>query len=254
MRRLLPSGERGANKSALTGGPERIMSASALATNPRGFDNSDKLLLAVSLLCGIAYLAARSLEPYPGNVIIKCLSVAPLALLAFRSLRNRDGFILGVSLLFSSLGDVFLALDANRLFVFGLGSFLIAHLLYVALFVRSWPKPLTATAAQKILVALLMLYSATMLVWLWPSLGSLAAPVAVYLCAIAAMCVTATLAGLRTRRVVVGALMFILSDSLIAIGKFKMPVQYGDYLVWGTYYAGQLLIAAGFLREKMRIK
>ena len=229
------------------------MSASALATSSRRFATSDKLLLGVSLACGIAYLIARGLEPYPANVIVKALSVSPLALLAFHLLRNRDGLILGVSLLFSSLGDVFLALDGEKLFVFGLGSFLIAHLLYVALFVRNWPKPLRASVAQKILVAILSLYSAAMLVWLWPNLGSLGLPVAVYLCAITAMGVMATLAGFQTRWTVIGALLFILSDSLIAIGKFKSPVAAGDYLVWGTYYLGQLLIVLGFLREKMRI-
>ena len=230
------------------------MSASALATNSRRFDASDKLLLVVSLACGVAYLLARSLEPYTGNVIVKAFSVSPLALLAFHLLRNREGLILGASLLFSSLGDVFLAVDGEKLFVFGLGSFLIAHLLYVALFARNWPKPLTASKAQKLLVALLTIYSAAMLVWLWPSLGSLGLPVAVYLCAITAMGVAATLADFQTRWIVTGAVLFILSDSLIAIGKFKTPIAAGDYLVWGTYYLGQLLIAVGFLREKMRIE
>jgi uncharacterized membrane protein YhhN len=229
------------------------MSASAPATNPRRFDAGDKLLLALSLACGVAYLVTRGLGPFPGSVVVKVLSVSALALLALRSLRSRDGLILCVSLLFSSLGDMFLALDAGELFVFGLGSFLTAHLLYVALFVRSWPKPLTASAGQKLLVALLILYGAAMFVWLRPGLGGRAAPVAVYLIAITAMCVAATLAGLRTRWIVAGALLFILSDSLIAIGKFKTPVEYGDYLVWSTYYAAQLLIAAGFLREKMAI-
>ncbi|HEX8185293.1 MAG TPA: lysoplasmalogenase [Blastocatellia bacterium] len=228
------------------------MSASAPATNSRRFDASDKLLLGVSLACGIAYLIARALEPYPAGVIVKFFSVSPLALLAFRSLRSRDGLILGVSLLFSSVGDVFLALGAERLFVFGLGSFLIAHLLYIALFVRNWPKPFKSSAAQKRVVALLTLYSAAMLAWLWPGLGRLGLPVTVYLCAITAMGVTATLAGFQTRRVITGALLFILSDSLIAIDKFKTPVEYGDYLIWGTYYLGQLLIVTGFLREKMR--
>jgi uncharacterized membrane protein YhhN len=230
------------------------MSASAIATNPRRFDVGDKLLLTLSLVCGAAFLVARSLEPYPGSVVVKGFSVLPLALLAFHSLRSRDGFILGASLLFSSLGDVFLALDAEKLFVFGLGSFLIAHLLYVGLFVRNWPKPLTSRAGQRLLVALLVLYGATMLVWLWPNLGSLAAPVAVYLITIIVMGVTATLAGFQTRWIVAGALLFIISDSMIAISKFKMPVDYGDYLVWGTYYAAQFLIAVGFLREKMRIE
>jgi uncharacterized membrane protein YhhN len=229
------------------------MSASALAKKMQRLDNGDKLLLAVSLACGIAYLVTRGLEPYPGNVVVKGLSVSPLAALAFRLLRNREGVMLGASLLFSSLGDVILAIDGGKLFVFGLGSFLIAHLLYVALFARSRPEPSTAGALQKLAVALLTLYGCAMLVWLWPDLGRLGLPIAIYLCAIIAMGVTATLAGFQTRMVVYGAALFIFSDSLIAVGKFKTPVEYGDYLVWGTYYLGQLLIAVGFLREKTGI-
>ncbi|HVG18306.1 MAG TPA: hypothetical protein VNI02_04575 [Blastocatellia bacterium] len=38
---------------------------------------------------------------------------------------------------------------------------------------------------------------------------------------------------------------------------FEVPrqrLEYGDYLALGAYYAGQFSIAAGFLREKMRIE
>ena len=55
----------------------------------------------------------------------------------------------GNSLLFSSLGDVFLGLDAEKLFVFGLSSFLLAHLLYMVLFIRNRRKPLTSSTGQK---------------------------------------------------------------------------------------------------------
>jgi uncharacterized membrane protein YhhN len=229
------------------------MSASALTRSPTRFDAIDKLLVTMSVACGTAYLITRGLAPYPGDAIVKTLSVLSLAFVAFHSLRTRDGFLLGVSLLFSSLGDLFLAIDGEKLFLFGLGSFLIAHLLYIALFARNWPTPLSATTGQRLLVACLTIYSAAMLWWLWRDLGSLKLPVAVYLSAITTMGAAAALAGFETRWIIIGALLFVFSDSLIAIGKFKSPVGYGNYLVWGSYYLAQVLIAAGFLREKARI-
>jgi uncharacterized membrane protein YhhN len=157
-----------------------------------------------------------------------------------------------VSLLFSSLGDVFLGLGDLQWFVFGLGSFLIAHLLYIALFVRHWPKPFTASLSQKLLAVLLIAFSVAMFVWLWPGLGDLKIPVAAYLCALIGMGVTATLAAFRVRWIVIGAWLFILSDSMIAVGKFKSPIAYSNYLIWFTYYVAQLCIAVGFIREKQQ--
>lgn len=222
------------------------MTATALAAHRR-LDQLERLLLAVSLACGAAYLVTRGLPAFTGSVVIKGLSIGLLALITFHNLRDRDGLLLGVSLLFSTLGDIFLGIDGEKLFVFGLGSFLIAHLFYIVLFVRNRPKPMLASADQKIIAALVIIFSAAMFAWLWPNLGDLRLPVAVYLCAITGMGVTATLAGFRTPWVVIGAVLFIVSDSMIAVGKFKSPIEYSNYLIWATYYVGQLFIALGFM-------
>lgn len=227
------------------------MTATALRLN-RNLDAINGSLLTVSLVCGIAYLITRGAPAFPGSVIVKGLSVAALALLALRLLSDRDGLILGVALLFSSLGDVFLGLDDQQWFVFGLGAFLIAHLLYIALFVRHWPKPFTASFKQKLLAALLVAFSVAMFVWLWSGLGDLKIPVAAYLCALIGMGVTATLARFSMRWIVAGALLFILSDSMIAVGKFKSPIAHSNYLIWATYYIAQLCIAGGFIRDKQQ--
>jgi alkenylglycerophosphocholine/alkenylglycerophosphoethanolamine hydrolase len=228
------------------------MSATAL-DRTRGLGLTDKLLVALSISCGLIYLVTTGLRPYAGSVVIKALSVSPLALVAFRLLRDRDGWLLGAALLFSSAGDVFLGVDGDGLFIYGLGSFLIAHLLYTALFARSRPRPLAARPAQWSLMAALVLYSGALGAWLYPSLGDLSLPVVAYVSAITLMGLSAILAGFRTRWVIVGALLFIISDSLIGVTRFKTALGFGDYLIWATYYAGQAGIALGFLREKSRI-
>ena len=42
----------------------------------------------------------------------------------------------------------------------------------------------------------------------------------------------------------IGALIFVVSDSIIAIDKFVAPIENGKMYVMLTYYSGQLLIAA----------
>jgi uncharacterized membrane protein YhhN len=228
------------------------MSAVLALVLRREFNLIDKLLLAISVACGLVYLLTSDFQPYTGSVIIKALSVAPLAILAFRVLKTLDGLILSLALVFSSIGDVLLGLRREDFFIFGLLAFLVAHLFYIWLFSRNFPRPLQTNLEQKILLVCLLMFSAAMTAWLWSGFGGLKIPAMIYLCAITLMCITATLMGLRTQAVVIGAILFLLSDSLIAANKFKTPIPLSNYAIWFTYYVGQCLIALGFLREKLR--
>jgi uncharacterized membrane protein YhhN len=203
-----------------------------------------KILHGLSILSAILYLINVPWQPYPGAFVIKGLSVGPLAALAFVS----GSPILGLALALSTVGDVLLDVDPDRLFVYGLGSFLVAHLVYIFLFVRKARRPMVLDGKQKSAVVLLLLYSAGISAWLLPNLGSLIVPVAIYMCAITVMVESAILARFSTPWVAIGAVLFLVSDSLLAIHKFKTPIPYRDFLVWSTYYAGQYSIAMGILR------
>ena len=197
-----------------------------------------KILRGLSILSGLVYL-------FTGGVVVKGLSVGPLAVLAFVA----GSPMLGAALAVSTLGDVLLDLDPQRLFVFGLGSFLVAHLIYTSVFVRNRRRPMALGAAQVLPAGLVLLYSVAVSAWLLPSLGTLIVPVAFYMCAITAMVLSAILARFSNPWVAVGAVLFLISDSLLAVNKFKTPVPYRDILVWTTYYVGQFLIANSFPRK-----
>jgi uncharacterized membrane protein YhhN len=229
----------------------------------RGFGVLDQGLLFLSIASSTAYLATQSLQPFPGSIMLKGLSIAPLAALAPRLLgqakshpqglewlRDRDHLILGAALGFSCLGDIFLDLPGSY-FVQGLVSFLVAHFIYILLFVRNWPRPLRPSGGQLILAAAVLVYSLLLSNWLSPDLGKMAAPVMVYICAITVMAVSTIFAGFSKPYVWIGAILFVLSDSMIAAGRFKTPVPGSEYLIWATYYLGQYGIAMGFLREKL---
>lgn len=228
------------------------MSAVLALVLRREFNLLERLLLAVSVACGLVYLLTVGFQPYTGSVLIKALSIAPLAVLAFRVLKTLDGLILSLALLFSAIGDVMLGLHREDLFIFGLLAFLVAHLFYIALFGRNFPRPLRLDAEQKMLVAGILMFCAGMTVWLWPGFGAMKIPALIYLCAIALMCISATLMQLPKRTVIIGALLFLLSDSLIAANRFRAPILWSNYAIWFTYYVGQCCIVFGFLRDKLR--
>lgn len=234
----------------------------------RNFKGFDQFLLILSIVSSIVYYMTGRIAPYSGRFIVKGLAVGALSAMAFHILRerlnqptglgrvtsflrDRDNVILGTSLAFSSMGDMYLDMGSGAYFVQGLLSFLVAHFIYILLFVRNWRRPLRPSGSQMVISALVLLYSLFFAGWLSPDLGSYAKPVMLYLCTITAMVVTAIFAGFSRPWVWIGAILFLISDSIIAAEKFKMDVPLSEYLVWSTYYLGQYGIAIGFIREKL---
>jgi uncharacterized membrane protein YhhN len=196
-------------------------------------------LLYVSIGAGVIYLWAER------GALTKGCAVGGLAVLALRARgMRRDAGLLALALALSTTGDVLLDLDP-ALFAFGLGAFLLAHLTYVCLFVRN--RKAGIRWAQVAEVVPIVASSAILSIWIVPSVGGLAVPVVLYICALTAMVCTAMLARFRLPWVASGAILFLISDALLAIHKFKTPVPFRDYLVWTTYYLGQCGIALGYL-------
>jgi len=69
------------------------------------------------------------------------------------------------------------------------------------------------------------------------------------LAAILAMVASASRANYRSRGVFLGALLFLLSDSVLGAARFKLPVPWSGALIWSTYYLGQCAIALGVMAE-----
>lgn len=146
-------------------------------------------------------------------------------------------------LLLSTLGDVFLMLPGDW-FVFGLGSFLLAHLAYLwaltrreRLMARSWPFVLYAVIAGCVLI------------YLWPSLpAALRLPVVAYVIVLAGMAAQAAAVwSLRrdpaTSAAAVGGAFFVASDATLAIDRFALPFAAAPALVLATYWIAQTGIA-----------
>lgn len=212
----------------------------------------DRLGMGASAGFALAYFFSLPLEPYAGIVVVKGAAVFLLALVAWRLSGDTNGRLLALGLLVSSLGDVFLGIDRVGLFVQGLASFLVAHLFYVAVFVRLTPRPLRLSGLKKSAVVVILIYGGGLAAWLLPGLGAHTVPVLVYAAAITAMGVTSVMAGFARPWVALGAVSFILSDSAIAIDKFLLPIDGVGYFIWPSYYLGQLLIMTGVIAALRR--
>lgn len=200
-----------------------------------------KTVYAVFFCFAVLFIATLNLCPYPFDYIIKTIPVLSLALLAFTNISGTKGKLIGAGLLFSGSGDIILQLDGAGYFVYGLGAFLIAHLFYIAAFIRQ-----PEISRSRLPVPLVIcVYGIIMGVVLFPHLGDMLIPVAVYLLIILSMGISAALGTTNHPLVVAGALLFIISDSLIATNRFLVPVPLSGLLIMTTYYMAQFLITVG---------
>lgn len=168
---------------------------------------------------------------------------------------ERPTYILMLAALFLSwLGDVFLMYDAisPNYFILGLIAFLTAHLLYCVIFAKRFSQQLTLPFWA--VLVLLIAYGGILFLQLQDGLGKLQIPVIVYIAAILLMALTAFgrkgMVNVESFKLVfLGALFFIVSDSILAVNKFLFSVPYSHILVMGTYATAQFLIAKGVLLQ-----
>jgi uncharacterized membrane protein YhhN len=213
---------------------------------------SFRAVFVIALVVAILYLFSGPL--LPDILWLKAAvkgAVCPLLALAVWLARagDADAKRLALALLFSAAGDVFLAVDRTGLFVPGLASFLAAHLVYLWQFLRHRPRPLALPAVRGLVALGIVAGIAVMLVLLTPGLGGLLMPVYAYIAAIAAMALAATALPGRWP-VMLGALSFMLSDSLIALDKFVAPIPHVGPAIWVTYVAAQAMIVLGWKDDR----
>jgi uncharacterized membrane protein YhhN len=162
-----------------------------------------------------------------------------------------SNFLIYLALFFAWLGDIFLML-ANKnpiYFMLGLGSFLVMQILYIKTFNLFTIKGLVAKKEYTILI---FLVGIAIFTYLFPKLGDLKVPVFFYFLAISTMVLSALDLWNRAKfgkEIFVGAVLFMISDSLIAINKFQIEVPFNGVLVMLTYILAQWFIVNGLSKK-----
>jgi uncharacterized membrane protein YhhN len=156
------------------------------------------------------------------------------ALIGYAATASDPSAWLLVALALSLLGDVYLMLPVN-LFAAGLGAFLLAHVAYIAEFDASWTARLlcwvavlaaTFPVARRILRAI--------------DDAALRPAVALYIATIALMVASAIASGSRVAAI--GAILFFVSDGIIAWNRFVQHLTWARLAIMITYHLGQLAL------------
>jgi uncharacterized membrane protein YhhN len=204
-------------------------------------DRASKMLLMAALVLGLAYLLDDFGlgAPYPLNVIIKAGGVVLLGAYALKQGR----VWLGLGLLAGSAGDAFLALQPTQQ-ALGILAFGIGHLIYIGLFADQLRRKGNRGLPGYLATLVLIVFGAVMLLALQPHFGDLRIAASVYNGIILVMAALA-LIGRAPPLATLGALLFVVSDSVLAWRMFAGMLDWAGPVVWVCYFGGQALIALG---------
>lgn len=209
------------------------------------------IFLLIFLLVSITDIIAIVTDNSLWQTISKPLIIPALTAFYIAGSKSRNKLYI-LALIFSFFGDVLL-LDKNNLFLFGIAAFLITQLLYIAIF----SKGLGESSITKKLLALLpfSLFFIILISILKPGLNDFLIPVIIYGLAISLFGSISFLRYLVKRNgasvmLLCGAVLFILSDSLIALNKFHESRAYYSVIIMLTYIAAQYLISLYMLKSE----
>lgn len=196
---------------------------------------SKRLLEPTFALLASTFVASLPLLPYPGDFLLKVSPIACLVAAVAMAGKGLQKRLLIAALVFSGIGDIALELG---LFAFGLAAFLLAHLFYLSVFCHKLR--LTPTGFAALLG--LALYALLLQRYLSPFLSEMAAPVYLYMGVIFTMAAAAISGRDNHPLVALGAVLFVVSDSLIAINRFVEPLPGARHAIMLLYYGAQYLL------------
>ena len=177
------------------------------------------------------------------QTIFKPLIILSLISLYYSTVIERNNWYL-LALFFSFLGDVFL-LDKNGYFLLGIGSFLITQILFIKLIISQLRK----VRAHHIIITLLpfVVYFTVLISTIKENLSEFFIPVVIYGITISFFGMVSLLnyfinKSKNSAVLLIGAVLFIASDSMIALNKFHEPRIVYPVAIMITYIFAQYLI------------
>ncbi|XP_033118389.1 lysoplasmalogenase-like protein TMEM86A isoform X1 [Anneissia japonica] len=200
------------------------------------------------LISSFVYFALQpqKWEPSPYRIFFKCLPIVSLCFFVlsyYFSIKKRYSSLILVGLILSCFGDACLIYCEN-FFIHGLIFFAMAHLTYILAFGISpvkWSVLCVCSflgvftylfmlpGLQNEMIFLAGLYIVLIITMAWRAVARL--QVFEKMWTWTKICAT------------VGAILFCISDFVLAVNKFRYPVPYNTEIIMGTYYTAQLGLA-----------
>ncbi len=150
--------------------------------------------------------------------------------------------------------------ENETFFIGGLVAFLIGHLLYASAFYLDYK--LNKTVYQKYTENAVMAYGFYVVIFcvgMWTYLGDMKIPVIIYALVISLMGVMAVnrygrVNTLSFKLTFYGSVLFVISDSVLALNRFVHEFHFSGVIVMATYMAAQYMITLGNIERKMKKK
>ena len=166
---------------------------------------------------------------------------------------TKRAMLLVLALVFSWLGDLALMKEGEEIyFLIGLGAFMLAQLTYTYIYFNATFEKLEFQLMPLLPILTFTIFLLAFVLKNAPT--EMQIPIVVYAICITAMACMARLrmeltSNVSFQWVMLGSLLFVISDSAIAVDKFYQPVPYDEVVIMSTYVAAQALIVIGILKH-----
>lgn len=214
-----------------------------------------QILLALFIAIIVFYFVGLGLENERMQILFKPLLVGSLigyflsSTKAATSLRRST---IG-ALIFSVIGDTFLlfAQKNDLFFILGLSAFLFAHVCYIYCFAYIFKRE--KWRFSFIWIMPMGFYYYLLMSSLMPHLDGLTIPVLLYGLIISVMAFLAFMSTQSSNKklsfyFITGSLLFLISDSVLAINKFYFPFAISGWVIMTTYIAAQYFLVKGMIQ------
>ena len=172
-------------------------------------------------------------------------------LMQSKAIEKMMKYLMIMALICSVAGDVFLMFDDQNpnYFIFGLIAFLLAHVMYILVYLKHRNRNRKSLP----FILFLIIYASGLFYLIKEGLGSMLIPVIIYMFVILTMATTAFLrkgsVSIQNYNwVFLGAILFLISDSLLSVNMFYKPIEFANILIMVTYAFAQYFIVLGILK------
>ena len=212
----------------------------------------------IYFLTGTIYIIIQNHTSFYPALLVKALILPLLMLLLMQNLNpsvSRLNRFMFAGLTFSWAGDVILEFSKinTDMFIEGLLCFLLAHIMYFTVFITT-PGKNSILSTRLWLLLLVMIFGIGLVSFLYGDLAEMKLPVIIYAIVILTMLSGAINRSEKVNQhsywlVLAGAILFVISDSAIAVNKFSLPFESSGIVIMSTYILAQYLIVTGYIYQ-----
>jgi uncharacterized membrane protein YhhN len=179
----------------------------------------------------------------------------PILILLYWFMSPGTDIFVSIALWLAFAGDVFLLFPKHKaFFMLGLSSFLACHIFYILYFIKIDVFPSGIDPWFWLVIIVFAIFGVLLFSFLKKHLGDMKIPVIFYIIVILSLsfiCASRcfSFSGTAFWFPLIGSILFVISDTILAFNTFRKPVRYGGVYIMSTYIAAQLLIVLGILAE-----